>query len=161
MNRGICFGLATIVLSQRRWRSQQTEPHPFTARRQLGTGFDRYDFLMDEASLTLKPIKAAADEKNGIKGQVKGQFRCIVVVPKEAAPGNPWSWRGCYWDHEPQTEVELLNARVSYRFVMSDPGKPGMPGTLFLPRSMDYRETGLHRHEPWRSQRIHVGHSQP
>jgi hypothetical protein len=22
-----------------------------------------------------------------------------------SAAGNPWSWRGFYWDHEPQTEV--------------------------------------------------------
>jgi pimeloyl-ACP methyl ester carboxylesterase len=31
-----------------------------------------------------------------------------VVVPKAAAAGNPWSWRGCYWDHQPQSEIELL-----------------------------------------------------
>jgi len=28
-----------------------------------------------------------------------------VVVPKKTSPGNPWSRQGCYWDHEPQTEV--------------------------------------------------------
>ena len=54
---------------------------------------------------------------------MKGQLRCIVVVPKAAAPGKPWSWQGCYWDHEPQTEVELLKRGFHIAFIMSDPGK--------------------------------------
>jgi pimeloyl-ACP methyl ester carboxylesterase len=95
----------------------------FTGEKTAWHGFDRYDFLMDQENLALKPIKAAPDERNGIKGQVKGQWRCIVVVPKEAAPGNPWSWQGCYWDHEPQTEVALLNHGFHIAFVMADPGK--------------------------------------
>jgi len=41
----------------------------------------------------------------------------VVIVPKEAAPGNPWSWRGCYWDHQPQTEVELLHRGFHIAFV--------------------------------------------
>src|SRR5687768_5291195 len=69
--------------------------------------FDRYDFLMDEADLSIKPHKASPHECNAVRAQVKGQLRC-VVAPKEAAPGNPWSWRGYYFDHEPQTEIELL-----------------------------------------------------
>jgi len=32
-------------------------------------GFDRYDFLMDQQSLAVKPFKAAEDEGNG-KGAV-------------------------------------------------------------------------------------------
>ncbi len=81
-----------------RWEGSKTAWH----------GFDRYDFLMDEASLAIKGMRAADDEKDGIKHPVQGQRRCIVVVPRVAAFGNPWSWRGCYWDHQPQTEVELL-----------------------------------------------------
>jgi len=96
----------------------------FSGEKTAWHGFDRYDFLMDEATLALKPIKAAPDEKNGIKGQVKGQLRCIAVVPKTAAPGSPWSWRGCYWDHEPQSEVELLKRGFHIAFVQGDPGKP-------------------------------------
>ncbi len=61
----------------------------FTGEKTAWHGFDRYDLLMDQEKLTLKPIKAAPDERNGIKGQVKGQWRCIVVVPKEAAPWRP------------------------------------------------------------------------
>lgn len=72
-------------------------------------GFDRFDFVMDEATLAIKPFRAPADEKFGIKDPQKGQRRCVVVVPKKAARGNPWSWQGCYWNHEPQTEVELLH----------------------------------------------------
>jgi hypothetical protein len=39
-------------------------------------------------------------------------------------PGNPWSWRGQYWDHEPQAEVELLRRGFHVAFVTPDPGKP-------------------------------------
>src|SRR5262245_44802425 len=70
-------------------------------------GFDRFDFLMDDSALTVQPIKASPDEEAGTNGQVKGKLRCVVVVPKEAAPGKPWSWRGRYFDHEPQAEIEL------------------------------------------------------
>ena len=31
-----------------------------------------------------------------------------VVIPKQAAPGNPWIWRARFWGHEPQTEIALL-----------------------------------------------------
>src|SRR5262245_5518116 len=61
-------------------------------------GFDRFDFVMDESSLTIKPFKAPSDEELAVKDPAKGQRRCVVVVPKKAAPGNPWSWRGCYWN---------------------------------------------------------------
>jgi pimeloyl-ACP methyl ester carboxylesterase len=83
-------------------------PVPFGAEKTAWHGFDRYDFVMDDTSQNITPIKAAEDEKDGIKHTVDGQRRCIVVVPKAALPGNPWSWRGCYWDHQPQSEVELL-----------------------------------------------------
>src|SRR5438128_1445716 len=63
-------------------------------------GFDRYDFLMDEADLSIRPYKAAPDEGNAVRKQVSGHLRCVVVAPKEAASGNPWSWQGYYFDHE-------------------------------------------------------------
>jgi pimeloyl-ACP methyl ester carboxylesterase len=74
-------------------------------------GFDRYDYFLDEQSLAVKPATAGAE---------KGQRRCIVVAPKEAAPGNPWSWRGCYWDHEPQTEIELLKRGFHIAYITAD-----------------------------------------
>lgn len=99
----------------------------FTGEKTSWHGFDRYDFLMDEQTLEIKPIKAQDDEKDGIRHNIDGQRRCIVVVPKTAAAGNPWSWRGCYWDHQPQTEVELLHRGFHIAYVESSatlrPGK--------------------------------------
>lgn len=81
---------------------------------------------MDESSLAIKGMRAADDEQDGIKHQVEGQRRCIVVVPRAAAPGRPWSWRGCYWDHQPQTEVELLRRGFHIAYVESSATlKPG------------------------------------
>jgi len=80
---------------------------------------------MDETNLTIKPYKVAPDEKNAVKAQVKGQRRCVVVVPKAAASGNPWSWQGCYWDHEPQAEVELLKRGFHIAFAAPDAGAQG------------------------------------
>ena len=120
-------GLAVMFVVSTLWNATATvavaDSTAFTGEKTAWHGFDRYDSLMDQDSLTLKPIKAADDERNGIKGQVKGQWRCVVVVPKVPAAGNPWSWRGCYWDHEPQTEVELLRRGFHVAFIMSDPGK--------------------------------------
>jgi pimeloyl-ACP methyl ester carboxylesterase len=83
-------------------------------------GFDRYDFIMDEETLAITPFKAPADEKFGVKDPEKGKRRCIVVVPKKAAPGNPWSWRGCYWDHQPQAEIELLRRGFHIAYISAD-----------------------------------------
>jgi pimeloyl-ACP methyl ester carboxylesterase len=98
-------------------------PANFTGEKTAWHGFDRFDFLMDDAALTVQPIKASPDEGNGINGQVKGQLRCVVVVPKAAAPGKPWSWRGRYFDHEPQAEIELLKRGFHIGFIQSDAGK--------------------------------------
>ena len=86
-------------------------------------GFDRHDFVMDEETLAIEPFKRDDDERFGVKAPPKGQRRCIVVVPKSPAPGNPWSWQACYWDHEPQAEVELLRRGFHVAFVTTDPGK--------------------------------------
>jgi hypothetical protein len=72
-------------------------------------GFIRYDFIMDDSTLAITPFKAPVDEHFGVKDPPPGKHRCIVIAPKIAAPGNPWSWQACYWDHQPQTEVELLH----------------------------------------------------
>jgi pimeloyl-ACP methyl ester carboxylesterase len=95
-------------------------------------GFDRYDFLMDEADLSVKPYKAAPDEGNAVRARVKGQLRCVVVAPKGPAPGNPWSWRGYYFDHEPQAEVELLKRGFHIGFIGCDAGKPWDAWYAFL-----------------------------
>jgi hypothetical protein len=71
-------------------------------------GFDRYDYLMDAETLDIRPFQRGDDEQFGIKDPPRGKRRCVVIAPRTAAAGNPWSWRGCYWDHQPQAEVELL-----------------------------------------------------
>ena len=89
-------------------------------------GFERYDFLMDEQTLAISHLKAPASEGSGIKDPEKGTRRCIVVVPKVAAQGNPWSWRGCYWDHQPQTEIELLKRGFHVAYISANATlKPG------------------------------------
>src|ERR1700687_5305241 len=62
-------------------------------------GFDRYDFIMDDATGAITPMTAPASEVTsfGIDESVKdGKRRCAVVVHKKDAPGNPWSWQACY-----------------------------------------------------------------
>src|SRR6266542_3236907 len=62
-------------------------------------GFDRYDFVMDQQTLAITPFKAPAGEQSGDLGNSDtGQLRCVVVVPKQAAHGNPWSLMGLTMD---------------------------------------------------------------
>ncbi len=107
-------------------------PAGFSGEKTAWYGFDRFDFLMDDAALTVKPIKASPDEGTGVSGDVEGQLRCIVVAPKEAAPGKPWSWRGRYFDHEPQAEIELLKRGFHIGFIQSDAPKPWDAWYAFL-----------------------------
>ena len=91
-------------------------------------GLDRIDFIMDDATGAITPMTAPAGEVKsfGVDTAVRnGKRRCVVVVPKKAAPGYPWSWRGCYWNHEPQTEVELLKRGFHIAFVAPDGGRQG------------------------------------
>jgi pimeloyl-ACP methyl ester carboxylesterase len=89
-------------------------------------GFDRYDYLMDDESLDIQPFKPGEKENFGIADPPQGKHRCVVIVPKQPAFGNPWSWRGCYWDHQPQTEVELLRRGFHVAYVSANATlKPG------------------------------------
>jgi len=96
---------------------------PFEGEKTKWHDFDRYDYVMDEASLEIVPFKRPDSEHDAVGDPAKGQRRCIVVAPKKAAPGYPWSWQGCYWNHEPQTEVELLRRGFHIAFITPDPGK--------------------------------------
>src|SRR5262245_14545152 len=95
-------GLAAVLGAAALWLVPATTavggPPNFGGGKTAWHGFDRYDFLMDEADLSVRPHKAAPDEGDAVRDQVKGHFRCVVVAPKEVAPGNPWSWRGYYFD---------------------------------------------------------------
>ncbi|MHB1559862.1 MAG: alpha/beta hydrolase [Isosphaeraceae bacterium] len=86
-------------------------------------GFDRYDYLMDEKDLSITPFRRPEREEFGAGAAPKGKRRCIVVVPKKPAPGKPWSWRGQYWDHEPQTEVELLRRGYHVVYITAEPDR--------------------------------------
>ena len=98
---------------------------PFTGTTNVWhEGFARFDYVMDEVTLAVTPFPAPEGERFAVKEPPKGQRRCIVVVPKTPAAGRPWSWQGCYWDHEPQTEVDLLRRGFHVVFITPDPGKP-------------------------------------
>lgn len=86
-------------------------------------GFDRYDYLMGEQGREIRPFARPEGEGFGVRAPAQGKRRCVMVVPKWPAPGNPWSWRGQYWDHEPQAEVELLRRGFHVAFITPDPGE--------------------------------------
>jgi hypothetical protein len=91
-------------------------------------GFDRFDYLMDDATFAIEPFKRDEAERFGIKDPPPGKHRCVVIVPKTPAAGNPWSWRGCYWDHQPQVEVELLHRGFHVAYISAGAAmKPGKP----------------------------------
>jgi pimeloyl-ACP methyl ester carboxylesterase len=97
-------------------------PQTFQGDKISWHGFDRYDFVMDMQTLAITPFKALAGEESGSLGNsAAGQLRCVVVVPKQAAAGNPWSWRGVYWNHQPQAEVELLKRGFHIAYISVDP----------------------------------------
>ena len=98
----------------------------FTGATTTWHGFTRYDFVMDDATLSITPSVAPANEGDGVGSPAAGQRRCILVVPKQMAPGNPWSWQGCYWNHMPQAEMELLKRGFCVAYISADATlKPG------------------------------------
>jgi pimeloyl-ACP methyl ester carboxylesterase len=130
MKSTMAFGAAVVLALLAASSAPQTGrvaaadgPEAFSGEKTSWHGFARYDFLLDDRTLAVEKIKAGPEEKNGIRGEVKGKRRCIVVAPKKRAPGKPWSWRGCYWDHQPQAEVELLKRGFHVAFIAGDPGK--------------------------------------
>ncbi|HEV7928396.1 MAG TPA: alpha/beta hydrolase [Verrucomicrobiae bacterium] len=101
---------------------------PFEGKSSKWHGFVRYDFVMDDDTLGIAPSEQPQSEGDGIGNPAAGQHRCVVVVPAVPARGNPWSWRGCYWDHQPQTEIELLKRGFHIAYISASatlrPGKP-------------------------------------
>jgi pimeloyl-ACP methyl ester carboxylesterase len=130
--RNLGVALVAAALGMVVQSSAASAPPSFGDEKTSWHGFDRYDFLMDGEDLSIKPYKAPADEGNAVRTQVKGKLRCVVVAPKKAAPGNPWSWRGYYFDHEPQTEIELLKRGFHVGFIWCDAGKPWDAWYAFL-----------------------------
>ncbi|WP_206107812.1 alpha/beta hydrolase [Paludisphaera rhizosphaerae] len=118
------FGRACLVLALTLGvvaSSKAAEAPSFEGEKSTWHGdFDRYDYLIDEQTLLIEPFRRDPDEKFGVRPPPRGKRRCIVVAPKTPALGNPWSWRGCYWDHQPQTEVELLRRGFHIVYVSAD-----------------------------------------
>lgn len=87
-------------------------------------GFTRYDFIMDDSTLAITPFRAPAGEGFGIKAPPAGKHRCVLIAPASPAAGNPWSWRGCYWDHRPQAEIALLKRGFYIAYISAGEGMP-------------------------------------
>jgi len=98
-------------------------------------GFVRYDFVMDDKTLAITPFTRPEKEGFAVGAPAKGQRRCIVVVPNKPAPGNPWSWQACYWDHQPQAEGDCFAGVFTLRSLrpiragnfLANSGTPGTP----------------------------------
>jgi hypothetical protein len=80
-------------------------------------GSARYDFVMDEQTLAIKPLTVTSDDRIGTDGPV----RCILVVPKRATSGNPWSWRDLYRNHQPPAQTELLARGFHVAYITPGP----------------------------------------
>jgi neutral ceramidase len=116
------YGLAAIVFAAMFWTSIDTKaadapPAIESAKAAWHDGSARYDFMMDEQTLSIQPSTAATDDKAGSDGPV----RCILVVPKRAAPGNPWSWRDLQRNHQPPAETELLARGFHLAYITPGP----------------------------------------
>ncbi|TSJ43188.1 alpha/beta hydrolase [Mucilaginibacter corticis] len=121
--KAILTGLCLLFLITDKISAQNLTT--FEGEKSSWHGFDRYDYLMDMETMTIKPIQATPQEGTGMNdaNTPKGMVRCIVIVPKTAAAGNPCTWRGFYWDHESQSEVELLKRGFHVVYINIDPDK--------------------------------------
>ncbi len=80
-------------------------------------GRARYEFVMDEQTLAIKPITVAPDDIAASDGPV----RCVLVVPTRPAAGNPWSWRDLHRSHQPPAETELLARGFHVAYITPGP----------------------------------------
>jgi pimeloyl-ACP methyl ester carboxylesterase len=125
---GLAFALAAFAWVAAAYADDGIPYVPFEGNAAVWhDGFARYDFVMDDQTLAVTPSEPVQGQGFGIKDPVLGTHRCVVIVPKTPANGNPWSWRGCYWDHQPQTEVELLRRGFHIAYISASatlrPGK--------------------------------------
>jgi pimeloyl-ACP methyl ester carboxylesterase len=84
------------------------------------------------AFMTAAPLVGSADvKKSEWQGFERQDFTvdgraCLLVIPKEPAPGKPWIWRTEFFGHEPQGDVALLGKgwHVAYMQVSNMFGAP-------------------------------------
>ena len=119
----VCGFVGTIHAADQRAPAQSSPPAFDGGKSTWHDDFVRYDFLMDKETFEITPFTRPDNERLGVGTPPAGKLRCIVVVPSNPAPGNPWSWQACYWDHRPQAEVELLRRGFHIAFITPDPGK--------------------------------------
>jgi len=97
-------------------------------------GFDRYDFVMDEATLAITPFKAPDGEKFGRPRSGQGPATLHRRRSQKNRRRPAMSWQGCYWDHQPQAEVELLRRGFHIAYISANatlkPARNGMHGSL-------------------------------
>jgi len=117
---GLC--LFVVAISTRGDGFSPQSPYvPFDGEKSTWhDGFERDDFVMDGNTMAITPFKRPENENFGIGAPPNGGRRCVVICPKQPAPGNPWSWQGCYWDHQPQTEIELLRRGFHVAYISAD-----------------------------------------
>ena len=96
MIRKVSLGLAAVLLATAVLTPKPANAadfKPFTGEKTTWHNtFDRYDFSMDDATGAITPMTAPASEVRGNSIDValrNGKRRCVVVVPKEPAPGDP------------------------------------------------------------------------
>lgn len=74
--------MASVTMAQQGAPSTAEQPDP-PARRSEWNGYERIDFYWAK-----RP--------------------CVLVIPKDAAPGKPWIWRTEFFDHQPQVDIAML-----------------------------------------------------
>ena len=131
MNQYMDLSLAAIVVVTLFGSIEAKASSPTTfGEKTAWHGFDRYDFLMDEKTLAIKPIKAAADERNTgsrvrrrASGGVSWSFR------KRRRPGTHGRGGAVTGTTSHRAEVELLKRGFHIAFITPTPARHGTRGT--------------------------------
>jgi len=120
------------------------------------TVFDRYDYLMDETTFAIAPFKRA-EIREVCRGQSAERTAAMYYRRAEAGGSrNPWSWQGCYWDHEPQQKSNCSGAGFTSRSSRPIPASNGTRSTRGSRKSTDSRRSPVRRHEQGRRERIRL-----
>ncbi len=125
-------------------------------------GFDRYDYLMDEETLDIQPFKRGDDERFGIKDPPKGKRRCVVIVPRKPAAGQPLVVARLLLGPSAANRSRAAQARLSHRLYLGQRDLEAGQDVGRLVR-LPHRETravqeaGVRRDESRRGIRLHLG----